>query len=193
MKDIHLIENIFSQEERKRILEDSQSLFIDGKEYSLYITANENPNYGIGYQEGFAWSKITHSTLMFHPKFEWAHKIILSKIKEKIGKDYVCVRSSMNITDGNNKILQYHNHQAELSCVYYVKMFPFFSNGTLFKDYGLIKAKENSLLCFPSYLQHTTPSSPLRFKRQSWVLDYENSIKGLSILKNHYGVASKYP
>ena len=50
-------------------------------------------------------------------------------------------------------------------------MFQFFSNGTLFKDYGLVKAKENSLLCFPSHLDHSTPSSPLRFKRYSWAMD----------------------
>ena len=59
----------------------------------------------------------------------------------------------------------------DYSCVYYMKMFPFFSNGTLFKDYGLVKAKENSLLCFPSHLDHSTPSSPLRFKRYSWAMD----------------------
>ena len=49
--------------------------------------------------------------------------------------------------------------------------FPFFSNGTLFKDYGLVKAKQNSMLLFPSHLDHATPSSPLRFKRQTWAIN----------------------
>ena len=52
-----------------------------------------------------------------------------------------------------------------------MKMFQFFSNGTLFKKYGLVKAKQNSLLFFPSHLYHSTPSSPLWFERYSWSIN----------------------
>ena len=52
-----------------------------------------------------------------------------------------------------------------------MKIFPFFSNGTLFKDYGLVKAKQNSLMIFDPTLEHTTPSSPLPLERYTWALD----------------------
>ncbi len=162
----HKIENIFTKDQREKLIEDSQSLFVDGKQVELRYRGRNM------YQEGFNWFNVTYPTLHLHSSFDWAHQIIESKIKEVIGRDCQVVKSWMNISRGNNIERTWHHHPAcDYACVYYMKLFPFFSNGTLFKDYGFIKAKENSLLCFPSQLEHTTPSSPLRFKRHSWAMN----------------------
>ena len=169
---INIVENVFTKDQREKLIEDSHPFFRDGNEYASILTSKYNSGYGVGYQEGFNWFKITNSELQCHPGFSWAHKIILSKIKKVTGIDYQVIRSWMNMSNGDREVHVWHNHEEyDYSCVYYMKMFPFFSNGTLFKDYGLVKAKENSLLCFPSHLDHSTPSSPLRFKRYSWAMD----------------------
>ena len=176
VSDLYKIDNIFTKDQRERLIEDSKPLFLDGAEYAKHIASTGlNKAYGFGYQEGFNWYRITHSTINLHPNFKWAHEIILSKIKEVIGKDCVCMKSWMNISNGNrdNGNLTWHSHRRfDYAGVYYLKIpFPFFSNGTLFKDHGFIKAKENSMIVFPGHFMHTTPSSPLRFKRHTWALD----------------------
>ena len=169
------IENIFTREQREKLIEDSQPLFVSGKQLFEYNCANSNTiqnHYALGSQEGFKWFRITYPTLHLHSKFDWAHKIILSKIKKVTGIDYQFGESWMNISNGDNKLRLWHNHgEYDYVGVYYLKMFPFFSNGTLFKNHGLVKAKENSLLLFPSHMDHSTPSSPLRFKRYSWAMN----------------------
>ena len=174
------IENVFTQQQREKLIKDSQPLFLDGSKYASHITVNENVNYGFGYQEGFNWFEVTFSSIQYHPDFYVPHKIILAKIKEATGIDYKIQKSWMNISNGDRdykKRNSWHNHEeVDLVAVYYVKIpFPFFSNGTLFKDYGLVKAKENSILCFPSHLDHSTPPSPLRFKRHSWSMNLVES------------------
>ena len=166
---VYKIEDVFTRDQREKLIEDSQPLLMDGEELSKHMCASGHPDYGVGYQQGFNWYMVTHPTVHLHSGFEWGHQIILSKIKEKTGKDCEIQKSWMGVSNGDNGTLVWHNHKTcDYVGVYYMKMFPFFSNGTLFKDYGLIKAKENSLLLFPSHLDHSTPSSPLRFKRQCW-------------------------
>ena len=173
---LYKIDNVFTENQREKLIKDSQPLFFDGAEYAKYLTGTGiDRGYGFGYQEGFNWYRITPATVNLHPNFKWAHEIVLSKIKEVIGKDCVCMKSWMNISNGNrdNGNLNWHNHdEVDYACVYYLKIpFPFFSNGTLFKDHGFIKAKENSMIVFPGHFMHTTPSSPLRFKRHTWAMD----------------------
>jgi len=169
VNDLYKIDNIFTEYQREKLIEDSKPLFLDGAKFA----ATMSTGYGLGYQEGFNWYRITHPTVHLHPDFKWAYQIILSRIKEVVGKECVCVRSWMNTSNGDKNNLCWHNHhQVDYACVYYLKIpFPFFSNGTIFKDHGFIKAKENSMIVFPAHLMHTTPSSPLRFKRYSMALD----------------------
>ena len=169
VNDLYKIDNIFTEDQREKLIEDSKPLFLDGAKFATTMSTG----YGLGYQEGFNWYRITHPTVHLHPDFKWAYQIILSRIKEVVGKECVCVKSWMNTSNGDKDNLSWHNHrQVDYAGVYYLKIpFPFFSNGTLFKDHGFIKAKENSMIVFPGHFMHTTPSSPLRFKRCSWALD----------------------
>jgi hypothetical protein len=169
--EIKIINNIFTEDQRKKLIDDVQPLMVDG----VYL----NNYYGIkkGYQEGFNWFRLTYPTVHLHPDFDWAFDIILSKVK-KLGFNFKkkdVISSWMNLTNGSQDKgnLKWHDHKtdADYVVVYYIKMFPFFSNGTLFKDYGLVKAKQNSMLLFPSHLDHATPSSPLRFERYSWSIN----------------------
>ena len=68
----------------------------------------------------------------------------------------------------------YHQHTSDYSCVYYIKTLPYFNSGTLFKDYGFVRAKQNSLILFPSHLYHSTPGSIFRFKRYTMAFDLTN-------------------
>ena len=174
---INIVENVFTKNQREKLIEDSHPFFRDGNEYASILTSKYNSGYGVGYQEGFNWFRLTYPTVHLHPDFDWAFDIILSKVK-KLGFNFKkkdVISSWMNLTNGSQDKgnLKWHDHKtdADYVVVYYIKMFPFFSNGTLFKDYGLVKAKQNSMLLFPSHLDHATPSSPLRFKRQTWAIN----------------------
>ena len=75
------------------------------------------------------------------------------------------------------------------SISYYIKMFPMFSNGTVFmKGFSkqmpndgsvlsknmkteFIKTYQNSFIMFPRDIPHTNPKSPLRFSRYVMALD----------------------
>ena len=71
------------------------------------------------------------------------------------------LKSWINWTNGKKKDIQWHNHKdsGDLSLVYYMKTFPFFSNGTLFRRW-MVKAPQNSILIFPCHIEHTAPTCP---------------------------------
>ena len=172
--NIHVLYDIFTNKEREKLILDVQPLLQDGK----YISAIEYGGDGV-YPEGFKWFKLTNSTLNLHSDFTWAHDRIIEVVKDELGLDLKVLRSWINLTDGRNLKRKWHNHcreidNSEYSMVYYIKTFPFFSNGTLFKDQGLVKAPENSLILFPSHLYHSTPGSIFRFKRYTMAFDLTN-------------------
>ena len=80
--DIHVFNNIFSKEEREKLIFDVQPLLQDGK----YISAKEFGGDGV-YQEGFEWFKITNPTLHLHSSFTWAHDRIIEVVKDELGLD----------------------------------------------------------------------------------------------------------
>ena len=97
--------------------------------------------------------------------------MMLKRIEQHTGYNYIIERSWINWTNGDKKDIGWHRHDADLSVVYYIKIpLPLFSNGTLFRD-GFVKAPQNSLLIFPSHLEHTAPSSPFRFDRYTLAMD----------------------
>ena len=179
MSTFHLIPNIFTKKQRKEIIKKVQPFLIDGLEYSKEI-CEENPQYGIGYSEGFTWNKKTHIDLPYNPQFLNEHRIFLKTIAEKTDLKLGLVRSWINLTAGKKEKLTWHNHcygkpindpsVYGYSGVYYLKSLPF-RDGTLFKDHGFVQAPENSLLLFPSHVPHCTPASRLRFHRYSWAMD----------------------
>ena len=167
------IDNVFTEEQRQQLINDFKPFLVDGKRRSLDYNSN---NYDANrYQEGFEWFKVSHPTIHLVPQFKESHQHLMDVIKKECGLDLEIDKSWVNLSKGiRKKKVEYHTHPCgpDFSCVYYLKIpFPFFSNGTLFKDYGLVKAKENSMLLFPSHLDHATPSSPLRFKRQTWAIN----------------------
>jgi hypothetical protein len=51
-----------------------------------------------------------------------------------------------------------------------MKTYTPFDSGTNFRD-GFVRAGQNSLLIFPSSLDHTVPSSLFRFKRYTMAME----------------------
>ena len=148
---IHLIENILKEEERKKLIKDCKPLLLDlGPDYP-------------GKQS---------SPLQPELHFEWIHKIFLSNAENAIKKSLEWDISWFLLTHGKRKNICWHNHPVDYAGVYYMKTFPFFSNGTLFKD-RFIKAPQNSLLIFPGHLYHTAPTSPFPFDRYTMSLNWK--------------------
>ena len=147
MVDVHIIKDFLTTESRNKLLEELQPLLVDGVSLAVY------------HKNSFLPGKQTHATLEQHPSFKELVELITEKVISCTGKDVKINRMWGLWVNGNKEHMNWHNHLPfDYSSVYYLKVPPFIRNGTLFKDYGLIKAKENSLLVFPSKLKHSTPS-----------------------------------
>ena len=152
---IHIIENVLTKEERKKLLEDS-------KKYLLDIDS---------------WPGRQTQSLKSYAEFKWVEDRMIDAAKRRIGRVKVN-KFWINETNGNKKDIYWHDHidqyRSDYASVYYIKSIPFF-NGTLFED-QFIKAPQNSLLLFPSHLKHTAPSlpryNPLRMKRYTLSLNF---------------------
>ena len=154
----YLLKNVLTNKERKKLIEDAKPYLIDGEDLNLLMNAE-------GYS--FPGKQTAASDFEDIPDFKDPLNKIITKIRKKLDKDLVIDRAWVNWTNGKKKDMGWHNHwEFPYAAVYYMKTFPFFSNGTLFED-GLTKAPQNSVLIFPGYLNHTAPSSPLRFDRYS--------------------------
>ena len=173
----YTVDNVFTEEKRQQLINDFKPFLVDGKRRSLDYNSN---NYDANrYQEGFEWFKVSHPTIHLVPQFKESHQHLMDVIKKECGLDLEVGKSWVNLSKGKRKKVEYHTHytnefpsRPDFSCVYYLKIpFPFFSNGTLFKDYGLVKAKQNSLMLFNPALEHSTPSSPFPFERYVWAMD----------------------
>ena len=148
---IHLIENILKEEERKKLIKDCKPLLLDlGPDYP----GKQSP------------------PLQPELQFERIHKIFLSNAENVIRESLEWDISWFLLTHGKRKNIYWHNHPVDYAGVYYMKTFPFFSNGTLFKD-RFIKAPQNSLLIFPGHLYHTAPTSPFSFDRYTMSLNWK--------------------
>ncbi len=159
---IKVIKNVLTNDKRKKLLEDVQPLLVDGSTMSAYY----------GDLNLIFPGKQTHDTLHLHPDFISTIKYMVELVSKEIGKNFVIEKAWANWTNGKKKDLAWHTHtkDGDYAIVYYMKTFPFFSNGTLFRD-GLVKAPQNSMLIFPAELEHTAPSSPLRFGRYTLAMN----------------------
>ena len=157
---IHLITNIFKEEQRKQLVKDCKPLLWTPEELEKVYQAN------IDYA-----GKQTPSVMHTLPQFNWVYTGILHTIKRVLNLDLIVMRSWVNWSNGKKMDIRWHSHpDAHYSCVYYMKTFPLFSNGTLFRD-QFIKSPQNSLILFEGHLEHTAPSSPLPFSRYTLALD----------------------
>ena len=151
---IHLIKNVFTNKQRRKLLKDCQPLIVDmGPQFP---------------------GRQTYAELHLHPDFTSSMNDILGIVYKEIGLSLVISKSWANWTNGNKKDIAWHIHPSQYSLVYYMKTFPFFSNGTLFEEpMGFVKAPQNSILVFPAKLRHTAPPSPFpfRFGRYTMAMD----------------------
>ena len=158
--DLYMMKNIFSHEIRTKIIEDCQSFLYTEKQLQQILHNNNS-------YPGKQTLPYLHENFQFKPIVDH----LVDKVKKKFNLNLEIDRSWINWTNGKKKDISWHNHpQADYSLVYYIKTFPFFSNGTLFKN-QFIKAPQNSLLVFPGHLEHTAPSSPLPFGRYTLAMD----------------------
>ncbi len=157
-----IIKNVLTNEERKTLLKDVQPLLVDGTTLAAFYQYSDRSYPG----------KQTYDTLHLHPHYIPTLNYMVELISKEVGKNFVLNKAWVNLTNGKSKDLAWHHHRmdCEYAAVYYMKIFPLFSNGTLFRD-GLVKAPQNSILVFPADLDHTAPSSPLRFDRYTMALN----------------------
>lgn len=159
----HIVKNVLTNKERKKLIADCKPHLIDGKELEK--------KYGKTFP-----AKQTLETIYHIPCFREPINKILVTIANTLRQGIVLQRVWINCTTGKDEDSVWHNHlPMKWSCVYYMKTIPFVDSGTLFKD-GFVRAPQNSLLIFPSHLEHTAPSSPLRFKRYSMALDLTSGL-----------------
>ena len=152
---IHIIENVLTKEERKKLLEDSEKYLLDID----------------------SWPGRQTRSLKSYAEFKWVEDRMIEVSSKRIGRVKVN-KFWINQTNGNKKEIYWHDHideyRSDYASVYYMKSIPFF-DGTLFED-QFIKAPQNSLLLFPSHLKHTAPSlpryNPLRMKRYTMSLNF---------------------
>ena len=150
--DIHVVNDLLTSiEYRNKLKEELPPLFVDSFELAAFYHPEDlDTKHYPGGQ--------THATLQFHPSFKELKERATEEVKSFTGKDVETVRMWGKWVDGKRKYLNYHNHlPCEYSFIYYLNIPRFMRNGTLFKGRGLIKGKENSLVIFPSKLDHSSP------------------------------------
>ena len=164
----HIVKNVLTNKERKKLIKDCQPYLSSGKELSK--------RYGHDGRKYPGPTKQTLETIHHLPCFrEPIHKILVT-IANTLRQGIVLQRVWINCTNGKDVEDYWHNHlPMKWSCVYYMKTIPFVDSGTLFKD-GFVRAPQNSLIIFPANLYHRPPSSPLRFKRYSMALDLTSGL-----------------
>ena len=150
---IHLIKNVFTNKQRRKLIKDCQPLIVDmGPQFP---------------------GRQTYAELHLHPDFTSSMNDILGIVYKEIGLSLVISKSWANWTNGNKKDIAWHIHPSQYSLVYYMKTpLPFFNNGTLFRlPIGFVKAPQNSLLMFNPDLEHTAPTCPFPIDRYAFAME----------------------
>ena len=162
---LHIIENVFMEEERKDFLEKSKPFLADSRKFIN--------------TEGFYWFKLTSPSMNLVPSLRVYHEHLLKLIKKEIGLNLAIMGSWMNLTDGRRKEIKWHNHAGfDYTGVYYLKTVPFLNSGTLIKDYGFVRSPQNSLLILPANIDHSSPAFPFRFKRYTYAFNLNIITRG---------------
>ena len=147
MNEIFLTKDVLTEPQRKKLLEDLKPFL---KYFPGAPGRQSNQDLHLCSQFNLIFERfLTIATGMVGEPLRWGAK------RQTV--------SFFNETIGKKEDITWHSHPSDFSGVYYIKTFPFFSNGTLFRD-GFFEAPQNSLIIFPSCLEHTAQSSPLRFK-----------------------------
>ena len=147
MDEICSLKNVLQKEKRKQLIENSQSLF----------TQTNNTQ--------------TPPILQLHYKFVPILQDLLHVINDRTKLNLEMMTAWMLKTKGEEG--GWHNHSrdgADYSMIYYIKS-PLFFTGTLFK-HGIVKSSQNSILLFPSHLDHMTPPHPFGIERYVLSADF---------------------
>ena len=156
--NVHLIENIFSNDKRRKLIEYSKPLLLENSILWSKYPGRKYP--------GRQSAPNIHLLLNFKSSAEF----IINSVNRRTGLNLGIEKSWVNWTNGKKEDIAWHSHECDYSLVYYMKTVPFFSDGTLFRD-QFVKAPVNSLLLFPGYLEHTAPSCPFRIHRYTWAFE----------------------
>ena len=158
-KNIFLVKNILTDEQREELLETSKSLLLD-----------------LG---GMYPGKQTLGTLHTIPKLKSIFDCMLQHMEDVMNYKFDIKNAWVNWTNGKDEDLNWHTHLCHYSMVYYMSPF---NCGTLFRD-KFVETELNSLIIFPATMEHTAPTSPSRIDRYTLAmelnLNYEILFKGL--------------
>ena len=161
------LDNVLSSERRKKIITDAEKIGLGDTEY--WYEANRGLKKLPGRQ--------TRNDLHRIEDFRWLVREFRGIAEEILKRKLVIDGAWVNWTNGKKRDICWHSHDHDYALVYYVKVFPMFSNGTIFKNKNgekvFYKANQNSLLLFPARIEHTAPTSPLRFGRYTLALDLD--------------------
>tara|TARA_R100000008_G_C3541751_1_gene145167 strand:+ start:69 stop:563 length:495 start_codon:yes stop_codon:yes gene_type:complete len=158
------IKNVLKNKERKKLIKDCQPYLLTEEELLKMFPFNKQ------YVEKQTLSNL-HTYPQFVPVFEHMLNLIIKKLKVP---KLQLIKSWINCLNGKDTLM--HNHVPfDYSVVYYIKTFPFLNNGTFFKNYGLVRCPQNSLIVFPSYLDHSNPSYRLGLTRYTLAMDLKVS------------------
>ena len=149
---IFKIDNVFSDEQREKLIEDVEPLLLSKEEE---FTRQQ-----------------TDPILHLQPSFEFVHGHILKLIEETFNLKLDLLFSWANLDYGEEKDMFWHSHPYDYSCIYYMKTNND-NGGTLFKDKSLnfVTALQNSLILFNASLELTAPPYPFHAKRYTLAMD----------------------
>lgn len=133
--------NIFSEEQRKQIIEDSKSL--------LKTMDVRNNTEWVGKQ--------TDANLFSLPQFFYVHHWMTIYLKKYIDSRITISKSWVLWVDGRKEHTNWHTHNADYSLVYYLQTTAGLNSGTCFK-HGFEKVDQNGMIVFPSNMLHSSPS-----------------------------------
>jgi|10_taG_2_1085330.scaffolds.fasta_scaffold17268_5 hypothetical protein len=149
-----IVENVLTKKERKKLIKDCKPFLRDKGPKFPGLQSDFVQREGCGFSQFES----------VHTKFL---DIAQTAVDTKLKWDVSWFVFTKGIIENNG----WHTHPVDYVGVYYMQTFPFFSNGTLFKE-GLFKVPQNSLLIFPGHLEHAAPSSPLPFERYTLALNW---------------------
>ena len=137
--EIYSISNIFSKQQRRKLIRDSKPLCSFDSTNKIWKTDD----------------------LRSHEDFLNSSLYISSLFQKKLGLNLEIINIWITYTRGEK--LEYHTHPFDWACVYYMKTNPLLkNNGTQFKfsedDVQLVKSPQNSAILFDGSVPHTTPS-----------------------------------
>ena len=159
---IKIIKNILTNKERKQLIEYSKPLLLTGEELNRHAVAR--------IEDSYPPSKQTLSDLHRNDKFIPIIIKILNQIESETKLKVIPDKVWINWNSGKKEEQCWHTHPSEYTIVYYIKTFPFFNNGTCFKD-KFVRAPQNSLIMFTGNMSHSVPSYPFYFERYTLAMN----------------------